>query len=61
MYGEEDTGFISTVMHMADTFDGNLIRIGGAGGKQQICYAGTPIKPFNELSHYKLLEGPIKH
>uniref|UniRef100_A0A1B6E4D6 3-beta hydroxysteroid dehydrogenase/isomerase domain-containing protein n=1 Tax=Clastoptera arizonana TaxID=38151 RepID=A0A1B6E4D6_9HEMI len=41
MYGEEDKGYLTKLLDLGDIFDGSLIRIGGVGGKQQLCYAGN--------------------
>lgn len=40
IYGEEDSGFICTLMNLADSYEGQLIQVAGSGGKHQVCYAG---------------------
>lgn len=40
MYGEEDQRFVPGVMRLAHCFDQRIPMVAGAGGKQQLTYAG---------------------
>lgn len=40
MYGEEDRLFVPSVMRVAHRFDQCIPMVAGAGGKQQLTYAG---------------------
>lgn len=43
VYGEQDSNFMTSVLGVAHKFGGRVPKIAGAGGKQQVVYAGNII------------------